>query len=74
MKGVIRLRREVQGDCCWTVGLVLPRFVVQALCKRSGIESLVCRGVRGQAAERGAWPAVVALLSPEFDPVTGIGH
>ena len=54
--------------------LVLPRFVVQALCKRSGFESLVCKGARGQAAERGVRPVVVVLLSPELDPVTGIGH
>ncbi len=54
--------------------MVLARFVVQALCKGSGIGNLVCKGARGQASGRGVRPVVIVLLSPELDPVAGVSH
>lgn len=56
------------------VGMVLTLFVVQGLCKSSGVVSLVGEGIRGQAAECCVGSVFVVVGPPFLDPVAGIGH
>ena len=57
---------------CGSLGLT--PFVVRGLCKFSGFDSLLGKGLRGQAAEGCVRSVFVVVAPPLFDPLAGIGH
>lgn len=52
--------------------LDLPPKLVQLLCDFSGLVSLAHKGPRRQIPERRVRPSGVVVLSPIFDPVSGV--
>ena len=54
--------------------LDLPPKLAQLLCDFSGLVSLAREGPRRQITERRVRPSGVVVLSPTFDPVSGVVH
>ena len=54
--------------------LDLPQKLAQLLCDFSGLVSLAREGPRRQITERRVRPSGVVVLSPTFDPVSGVVH
>jgi hypothetical protein len=56
------------------VKLVLTLIMVQGLRNSSDIYSLVCKGPGRQAAEGAVRSIFVVFLSPELEPLAGVGQ
>ena len=54
--------------------LDLPPKLIQFLCDFSGLVSLAREGPRRQITERRVRPSGVVVLSPTFDPISGVVH